>query len=266
VCPVAQSGTRVRPQTNNNCNSCEPATGRGTVLRAFNRSRTPTAMYNRVDTGSRTLRTCYATKHADVNAWLDKHFPPTRHSTAVGGSYQVMGVDVEWRSDALPNRMALLQLADVGGNVLLFHVHHSRKEVPASLDRVLRSPGVLKVGVGVLEDVKKIQERWPVPVAGVVDLDELERLEEWFSRCPQPHHRRSLAAFAEHYVHVPSWKQSNIAISNWEAQPLTLEQEAYAAMDAWAGAAIFEHMRPHQAVVDHMVWSRLPAPPRSPLK
>jgi hypothetical protein len=60
-------------------------------------------------------------------------------------------------------------------------------------------------------------------------------------------HRRkfqaiSLKVLTLTYCGVESWKSRSATMSNWEATPLQPRQVSYAALDAWAGAAITDSM------------------------
>lgn len=174
-----------------------------------------------------------------VDAWVDTFFC---------GATGVMGMDAEWkptRNYRHQPRIALLQLSDALGNVLLFHVHYYRqRQLPASLVRALASPGILKVGVGVKDDVLKLQAVWKVDVAGCVDLVPAARLKG--DPLPAGH---GLAAYAAHYAGVENWKVKRATMSNWEARTLKGFQKTYAAMDAYAGAAAFVGMALDAAAV-----------------
>ena len=71
----------------------------------------------------------------------------------------LLGFDVEWRPNyvkgAVPNRVALLQLAEPGGPVVLTRLTRAKTLHPAIVD-LLTHARVVLVGVGVKEDLKKL--------------------------------------------------------------------------------------------------------------
>ena len=63
-----------------------------------------------------------------------------------------------------------------------------------------------------------------------------------------------LLAYAQHFLTgCRNWKNKKITTSNWEQWPLSPRQRAYAAMDAYAGAAVFIKMGLLEKVVHRMV-------------
>ena len=197
------------------------------------------------------LNVCYTSDPEEVNAWMKLHCPDPEPDT-----YTVLGLDIEWKPvtrDATPI-MALLQLATPWGHVLLFHVSHApTAEIPEDLRRVFLDPRILKLGVGILDDIMKINQKWDIRVVAYIDLVML-----WSAQCAATGltHRpekTSLLSYAQYFTGAPSWKRKFITMSNWERQPLSHEQKLYAAMDAFMGAAIFVSMRPLKTVVDELI-------------
>ena len=82
--------------------------------------------------------------------------PDARDSTP---SLLLLGFDVEWRPNyvkgAVPNKVALVQLAEPGGEVVLTRLARAKTLHPAIVD-LLTHARVVLVGVGVKEDVKKL--------------------------------------------------------------------------------------------------------------
>jgi hypothetical protein len=197
------------------------------------------------------LNVSYTSDPEEVNAWTRLHCADPEPDT-----YTVLGLDIEWKPvprDATPN-MALLQLATPWGHVMLFHLSHAPTAViPEDLRRVFLDPRVLKLGIGILDDVMKINQKWDIRVVSYIDLVTL-----WSAQCAATglNHRpekTSLLSFAQYFTGTPSWKRKFITLSNWERLPLSHEQKLYAAMDAFMGAAIFVSMRPLKSVVDSLI-------------
>jgi ribonuclease D len=205
--------------------------------------------------GEFTLNICYTNDPVAVNDWLDEHCPV--HTDPASTAYDLLGMDVEWKPVHTPGvfpQMALLQLATAWGDVLLFHVHHAPAAIPTSLERVCKDKRVLKVGVGILDDVMKIYSKWRVKVASYLDLTTLCRAQESETGVPLGPTRTSLLAFAQHFLDgCSNWKNKKTTCSNWEQWQLSSRQKTYASMDAFVGAAVFMKMELLQTVVDGLV-------------
>jgi hypothetical protein len=211
------------------------------------------------------MRVVYTCENHAANVWIRDNFPS--QDTMAEGEYQIMGMDIEWKPSVVPVA-ALLQLADPWGNVLLFHMFHVQsRSPPMELLRVMGSSRVLKVGVAVMDDVRKLQQRWPMDVSGVVDLvhAQREQASTFGSSAMESPPGNGLGHYAKHFANIVSWKSKSVATSNWEAWPLSYGQKAYAAMDAYAGALVFKNMRVFCSVVETLLKRDIERePPPSP--
>jgi hypothetical protein len=188
----------------------------------------------------------------------------------------VLGFDVEWAvsftKDCPPGPVALMQLCirsevldahnssngtdghhlqkDICTNVdtlptyecYLLHIRHSG--IPPRLERLLTLPTVLKTGVGIRGDACKLASDYGVSLAGIVDLGTLED-EKAQGRNGGVSFRGthwSLATLARRVLHGHLPKPGNVRCSNWETHPLTMEQQMYAATDAWVSLRIYEEI------------------------
>lgn len=152
---------------------------------------------------------------------------------------KVLGLDCEWithENQARP--VALLQLATPKGLCVLFHLckfKSVRTDLP-ELTHILMDRSILKVGVGVLDDAKKLAKDYGLITKGCVDLRHLA-----LRHLPKRTNvtSGSLAELAKICVAYDMEKSWNIRCSNWEASELTDEQVKYAAVDACVAIAIF---------------------------
>jgi len=201
--------------------------------------------------------------------------------------------------------LALVQVS-CGDSVLLWPARKSRP-LPALLNAVLESEVLLKVGVGIADDVEALEtdtgtrcryamelsmphtvgllagvlDEHTHDVAGVLSVGSSQQLPlelrtwrpkggAWGAdgasrrqrgRRPSagrgglaglPHvaetlerldlirgvNKVGLSRLSEHWCGVRSWKRSSLQMSDWGSLPLKSRQLQYAALDAWAGAAI----------------------------
>jgi ribonuclease D len=141
----------------------------------------------------------------------------------------VLGFDTETRpafqrgQSYLP---ALLQLATAEG---VWLVHLRRLDYPNVLWEILSDPSILKVGVSLDYDVKQLQLLHPFEPAGFLDLVSLSK--------PLGYKSAGLRNLAGNILGFRISKGPKT--SNWEREPLSEAQVAYAATDAWVGREIY---------------------------
>ena len=194
--------------------------------------------------------------------------PDARDSTP---SLLLLGFDVEWRPNyvkgAVPNKVALVQLAEPGGEVVLTRLARAKTLHPAIVD-LLTHARVVLVGVGVKEDVKKLTRdfagcfaaararraaRFAAPPAlrfadlGDVARAAARRFPDRESPGPAGFGLKKLAAF---YGVPMSHKTKALTMTNWEKPVLFPAEIAYAARDAESGLTIARAMRESEIKVD----------------
>lgn len=121
---------------------------------------------------------------------------------------------------------ALMQLATAGAVYLIQLNYFPLKRVWTEL---LMLPGKIKAGVGIEEDLLRLNKIYPIQAEGFVDLGKLA------TSCNLPNHGlRTLAAS------LFGWRISkNAQRSNWNVKNLSSAQIAYAATDAWISRQIY---------------------------
>ena len=80
-------------------------------------------------------------------------------------------------------------------------------ELPPLLTRLLSDAGGVKVGVGVVDDARKLHSQFDVVVAGLL---ELRVLVAW--RGDVELEQRGLEALATHYLSTPRWKSKSVTV------------------------------------------------------
>lgn len=175
-------------------------------------------------------------------------------------SLLLLGFDVEWRPNyvkgAVPNRVALVQLAEPGGEVVLTRLARAKTLHPAIVD-LLTHARVVLVGVGVKEDLKKLTRDFAgcfadalrrrkqkhshaPPALRFADLGDVAR-ERGPGPGPGPEgfSLKKLAAF--HGVSL-SHKTKALTMTNWEKPVLCPAEIRYAAQDADCGLRVARAM------------------------
>ncbi len=142
---------------------------------------------------------------------------------------RVLGFDTETKPSFRKGEkhpVALLQLAG-GQAACLFRIH--RLGLPPALRRLLGDPDVRKVGQGVSDELKRLQEEHALEPAGFLDLLPIAR-RLGFSN-------PSVRGLAARLLGFRVSKSSQV--SNWERDRLTDRQLRYAATDAWVCRQVY---------------------------
>lgn len=124
------------------------------------------------------------------------------------------------------NPTALIQLAGAAG-VWLFSLQRLRDKGP--LAALFEDPAVLKAGVALGDDVKKLQEIFPFEAAGFTDLAAMARSLGFKAA--------GLRNLAGNFLGFRISKGAKT--TNWERWPLSPAQVRYAATDAWVSREVF---------------------------
>jgi prolyl-tRNA editing enzyme YbaK/EbsC (Cys-tRNA(Pro) deacylase) len=161
-----------------------------------------------------------------------------RAQATASDALPAIGVDAEWIAG---RRVALLQLAAPGVCVLL-RLHLLPKDataasaaalLPPSLASLLGDASILKLGVGVDQDLRLLHSQFGVIARGVVDLQNLAAC------CGCSH--AGLQRLTAEALGLHLCKRNQIRCSDWEAAALSPDQIQYAAIDAHVAVDIFSH-------------------------
>jgi ribonuclease D len=146
----------------------------------------------------------------------------------------LVGLDVEWLPNwqrNMDNPVAIIQLC-IERACLVFQIYHASR-VPESLVAFLENRDNTFVGVGIKDDVKKLNRDYSLHVANFVELGSLaaKRLGE---------HLRSagLKRLALIVLGKDLEKPKKITMSRWNNLRLTPQQVQYACIDAFASFEI----------------------------
>ncbi|THH28279.1 hypothetical protein EUX98_g5906 [Antrodiella citrinella] len=155
-----------------------------------------------------------------------------------------LGFDLEWKPNYVKgekeNPVALVQLASAD-RILLFQVT-AMSAFPQALRDILGDPSIVKAGVSIQNDCKKLWNDYTVNVANCVDLGLLARTVDnpsWKGKYSNP---IGLARLSETYL-GRSLSKGKTTRSNWEAVLSAVQQE-YAANDCHSGWALFMALSP----------------------
>lgn len=194
---------------------------------------------------ARGVEVVYTNDVFEAESWLREHITVC--------SARVVGFDIEWRPQFISkrdggteNQTAVLQLG-VDTSCLVLHIYHM-SELTSLLVSILRDENILKVGVGIEEDGKKLRRHRGLVCEGMTDIQTMVTLESG--------QKFGLKALAQLFLGIELEKSKRVAMSNWENFPLTLRQIEYAALDAWAGVKIYQAITERQMVERPFVQQR----------
>lgn len=163
----------------------------------------------------------------------EKYFLSVMYKTGV------IGLDCEWVSkDGKRLPVSLLQIAASSEVSVVLRMTRLMKEpaLPITLIQLLEDCSVLKVGIEISGDVKKLHKDYAILVNGFCDLRFIaENIPEF-----RDINIRSLKNMAKIVAGIELSKCSQLQCSDWEAETLSYEQMSYAAGDAIAAACIFD--------------------------
>ncbi|XP_055721590.1 exonuclease 3'-5' domain-containing protein 2 isoform X1 [Salvelinus fontinalis] len=162
--------------------------------------------------------------------------------------YPVLGLDCEWVKSQTKvlgvsvkgktSTVSLLQMASYSGLCVLVRLqqfHGGQQDLPLTLKEVLSDPHILKVGVGCYEDGKRLTRDYGLALGSTVDIRYLALRQ----RKVVLNNGLSLKSLAADLLNVSLEKSLELRCSDWEADPLTLQQMTYAARDAQVSIALF---------------------------
>jgi len=150
-------------------------------------------------------------------------------------------VDLEWKtkqSSTSYNRVALIQIA-TADTVLLVPTKDGDHSAPKALHILFRDPEIVKVGVGIEEDLLKLWRDFQIEANSYAELNDLMPLSNFDFIIESDQEKRFDLQILAYLMGHPKWKTMELACSNWETRPLSRQQLHCAALDALMGARVF---------------------------
>lgn len=180
-------------------------------------------------------------------------------------SEKVLGFDLEWEpksslaNGTIKRNLSLIQIASENKiglfQIALFKGETAAELMPPTLRKMLESPDVIKTGVNVSGDMKRMKACLDVEMQGVLELSHLYRLVMFSGDQPNLVSFKlvSLADQVQNVLLLPLKKDDN-RMSSW-SRSLNVEQTNYAAADAYAGFHLYHKL-------EKMRKEMKPTPPR----
>lgn len=150
--------------------------------------------------------------------------------------FPTLGFDTETRPNfkkGQRNKVALMQIS-TEDTCFLFRLN--RIGIPDSLEKLLSSEDVKKIGLSLRDDFGALRKRSETQPTNFVDLQKLVG-----------NYGIDAASLQKIYAILFKKKISKSQrLTNWEADVLTDAQRKYAALDAWACLRIYNHLNNHE--------------------
>ncbi|MEX0326730.1 MAG: 3'-5' exonuclease [Puniceicoccaceae bacterium] len=146
---------------------------------------------------------------------------------------KVLGFDTESRPSFKKGQNFPASLIQLGGNKQVWLFQIQKFENMESLWKILANRAIIKAGVAIADDIKKLQELIDFKPAGFVEIADLTQKAGILNTG-----LRSLAGL------LLNFRISKRAqVSNWARSQLTEAQVQYAATDAWVSRELYCHMQ-----------------------
>ena len=173
-----------------------------------------------------------------VNKWILQNLQSTKVSPIP------VGFDVEWRSvfqkAAISNLVSIIQLSTLESCLVIQikHLIQHDGSIPAELIKLIESDDIIKVGVGVREDLQRLQTDFNIDYGAYVDLGKVSSSKLKLTST-------GLESLCHYYFgkNIKKWKSKNLQLSNWENIQLTDSQIIYAAYDSLSAIEMFDKMQ-----------------------
>ena len=145
---------------------------------------------------------------------------------------ELLGFDTETRPSFRKGKVNQPSLIQLAASDRIFLMQLALVPFGERLASILSNERILKVGVGIWDDLRELGKLYPFEGAGAVDLGELAR-----SLKLPTQGLRNMAA------NLMGWRISKgPRCSNWSLPDLSPRQIAYAATDAWIGRELYLKM------------------------
>ncbi|XP_066999219.2 3'-5' exonuclease isoform X2 [Anabrus simplex] len=155
----------------------------------------------------------------------------------------ILGFDMEWPviCKSGSKRTALIQICASENECHLFQVS-GIKNLPLSLIHLLQHPSTKLVGINIASDLWKLSRDFSITVKPIIDTKvvDLGVLANAALNCAQ---KWSMEGLVLNLLKMRLDKDDGVRKSNWNIQPLSEEQQIYAATDAYASLVLYQRLQ-----------------------
>ncbi|KAJ6642759.1 Werner Syndrome-like exonuclease [Pseudolycoriella hygida] len=147
--------------------------------------------------------------------------------------------DMEWpfTFQTGSGKSAVIQLCADVNLCYIFHISQLKK-LPAALVHLLQHPKVRLHGVNIRNDCRKLERDYK-EVNSQLMIDQCIDLGVWCNEIINASGRWSMARLVLHICKLQINKDRKVRMSKWHIQPLTKEQQLYAAIDVYIAQVMY---------------------------
>jgi ribonuclease D len=142
---------------------------------------------------------------------------------------EVVGLDTETKPTFRKGQFHLPCLVQIATTSVVYLFQLKRMEFSGMLEEVLENPALIKVGIGLADDLKNLKKVFPFEPQNIIDLSLVAQR--------QGFKQSSVRSLAGQLLGFRITKNSST--SNWASPRLKPKQIAYAATDAWVCRELF---------------------------
>ncbi|MFC2089271.1 3'-5' exonuclease [Bacteroidota bacterium] len=147
--------------------------------------------------------------------------------------YSALGFDTETKPAFKKGKQNIIALIQISNHTTAWLFRTNLIGIPPELKAILENDRILKIGAGLHDDMRGMRKLANFAPGGFLDL---QKYVEAFNI--ESKSLKKIAAIVLGYKISKSQQ-----MSNWEAESLTLQQQQYAATDAWVCLEIYNKLR-----------------------
>ncbi len=148
---------------------------------------------------------------------------------------KVLGFDTETRTSFRKGESYPISLIQIATNKTCYLFHSKIIGSFDCLKKVLESETIIKIGIGLSDDINKLKLRHSINLSCTVDVN------KWFKKLGKKH-QLGAKQFIAKILQLDLQKSKKVSMSNWSLLPLKKRQIKYAAEDAAAPLDAFMHL------------------------
>lgn len=161
---------------------------------------------------------------------------------------QIVGFDTETRPSFKKGKVHNAALMQISTEDRCFLFRLNKIGICDELKKFLENPDILKIGLSVHDDFKVLRRTTPLEPQGFIDLQQLVH-----------DYKISDISLQKIYAIIFGERISKSQrLTNWEADTLTNQQQAYAALDAWACLKLYKYLMTGAFVPEASPYRHLP--------
>lgn len=143
-----------------------------------------------------------------------------------------IGFDSESRPSFKKGEKHPIALIQLSSNDNAFLIRISRIGVPENLKKILSSEKIMKIGLGIRNEINELEKFIDVKCQNFCDLEKIAQKHRF--------KQRGVRALAAYFLKIRISKKAQK--TNWERAELSESQINYAATDAWICLRIYQEM------------------------